>query len=317
MRFAAETGSVFARLWRMAPLLLATASLAWAGNTVVGRAVHATIPPVALAFWRWAGAFLVVLPFASGPLRRDWPILLRHWRSMAVLSLTGIAAFNTLFYRGLDQTTAINGLLLQSAMPLMILLASAVLYRERPTLRQTIAILISLAGVAVIAARGSLARLGALSINPGDVWILAAVASYAIYSSALRDRPPVHPLSFLATSFALGTLMLLPLYLIESATGDNPVLTPGTVAAFAYVAVIPSCLAYLCFNRGVELIGSARGGQYVHLVPVFGTLLAMALLGERLRGFHLVGIALIAAGLALAARAPRRSTRATSTGQQA
>ena len=305
MWWAEVAGSVFARLWRMAPLLLATASLCWAGNTVIGRAVHATVPPVALAFWRWAGAFLVVLPFARAPLQRDWPVLLRHWRSMTVLSLTGIATFNTLLYRGLDQTTAVNGLLLQSAMPLMILLASGILYRERPTMRQTIAILISLAGVAVIAARGSPARLGALSINPGDVWVLAAVASYALYSSALRDRPPVHPLSFLATSFALGTLMLLPLYVFETMAGENPVLTPGTLAAFAYVAVIPSCLAYLCFNRGVELIGSARGGQYVHLVPVFGTLLAMVLLGERLRGFHFVGIALIAAGLVLAARQPR------------
>jgi drug/metabolite transporter (DMT)-like permease len=291
-----------ARLWRMAPLLLATASLSWAGNAVIGRAVHATIPPVTLAFWRWTGAFFVVLPFALEPLRRDWPVLLRRWRSLAMLSFTGVGVFNTLLYRGLDQTTAINGLLLQSAMPLMILLASGLIYRERPTAHQTIAILISLAGVAVIAAHGSLAQLGSLSVNPGDAWILAAVASYALYSSLLRGRPPVHALSFLAASFALGALMLLPLYLLESLTGATVAITPGTLAAFAYVAVMPSFVGYLCFNRGVELIGAARGGQYVHLVPVFGTLLAMAFLGERLHTFHLAGIALIATGLALAAR---------------
>ena len=288
------------RIWRVAPLLLAAASLFWAGNAIVGRAFHAEIPPVSLAFWRWTGAFLVTLPFAREPLGNDWPTLLRHWRSLLILSLTGIALFNTLFYRGLDQTTAINGVLLQSTMPLMILLASALIYRERPSLTQTIAILISLLGVLVIAVHGSLARLGALSLNPGDVWVLAAVASYALYSSLLRSRPPVHPMSFLAASFALGALMLLPLYVAEICSGAVTRITPGTLASFVYVALMPSCIAYLCFNRGVELIGSARGGQYVHLVPVFGVLLAVLLLGERLYLFHLFGAVLIAVGLALA-----------------
>ncbi len=297
--------SMPARIWRMAPLLLAAASLFWAGNAIVGRAVHAEIPPVSLAFWRWTGAFLVALPFAWEPLGNDWPILLRHWRSLVVLSITGIGLFNTLFYRGLDQTTAINGVLLQSTMPLMILLASALIYRERPGLSQTIAILISLLGVLVITVHGSIARFGALSLNPGDVWVLAAIASYALYSSLLLSRPPVHPMSFLAASFALGALMLLPLYVAEVLSGAVARVTPGTLAAFAYVAVMPSFVAYLCFNRGVELIGSARGGQYIHLVPVFGVLLAVILLGERLHLFHLFGIALIAAGLALAARRPR------------
>lgn len=286
----------------MAPLLLASASLFWAGNAVVGRAVHAEIPPVSLAFWRWTGALLVVLPFALQPLARDWPILLRHWRSLLVLSATGIALFNTLFYRGLDQTTAINGVLLQSTMPLMILPISAIIYRERPNLAGIAAILVSLAGVTVIAARGSLARLAALSFNPGDVWVLAAVASYALYSSLLRSRPPVHPLSFLAASFAIGALFLLPLYLAEALSGAVTRITPGTLAAFAYVALMPSVVAYLCFNRGLELIGSARGGQYVHLVPLFGAVLAIIVLGERLHPFHLAGIALIAAGLILAER---------------
>ncbi len=295
-----------ARLWRMAPLLLAAASLSWAGNAVVGRAVHGVIPPVSLAFWRWTGASFIVLPFARGPLRQDWPVLIRHWRSLVLLSFTGVALFNTLFYRGLDQTTAINGLLLQSAMPLLILLASRLIYRERPTLTQTIAIVVSLVGVVVIAVHGSFARLATLSFNPGDLWVLAAVASYALYSSLLRSRPPdVHALSFLAASFALGALMLLPLYLGESFAGIAAAITPGTLAAYAYVAVVPSFLGYLCFNRGVELIGAARGGQYVHLVPVFGTLLAMAFLGERLHAFHVAGIALIGAGLALAARGQR------------
>lgn len=300
------------RIWRVAPLLLASASLFWAGNAIVGRAVHAEIAPVSLAFWRWTGAFIVVLPLALPSLRRDWPLLLRHWRSLLILSATGIALFSVLFYRGLDQTTAINGVLLQSTMPLMILLISAIIYRERPSLRQTLAILVSLAGVIVIAAHGSPARLASLSLNPGDVWVLAAVVSYALYSSLLRSRPPVHPLSLLAASFALGALLLLPLYLAEALSGAVTRITPATLAAFAYLAVMPSVAAYLCFNRGLELIGSARGGQYIHLVPLFGVLFAIALLGERLHAFHLVGIALIAAGLMLAQRTLGRRPRVTS-----
>ncbi len=290
------------RLWRTAWLLMLAPPLFWSGNFITGRAVRDAVPPVALAFWRWAGALVIALPLAWPHLRRDLPALRQHWVVTLVLAATGVAAFNTMVYTGLRTTTALNAVLLQSATPLFILLWAAVLFAVRPALHEAAGIAVSMAGVAVIAGEGSAARLLSLTLNPGDLWVLGAVASYAFYTALLRRRPPVHPLSFLVASFALGTLVLVPFYLWEMAAGRYIVPGLPAFAAMAYVAVFPSFLAYLAYNRGVELIGPTRAGQYIHLMQVFGTLLAVGLLGERFRLFHAAGIALIGAGLALAQR---------------
>ncbi len=167
------------RFWGSAWTLLALTNLFWAGNIVIGRVVAGRVPPVALAYWRWTGAFIVAVGFALPHLRRDWPILVRRWPMLLVLSATGIASYNTMSYIGLQYTTAVNTLLLQSVMPLVILLWAFVLFRERPNIFQSTGVIVSLLGVAVIAGKGSLAALAGLSINRGDVWILSAVLIYA------------------------------------------------------------------------------------------------------------------------------------------
>ena len=229
-------------------------------------------------------------------------MLRRHWVSTLLLSATGVAAFNTMIYTGLQTTTALNAVLLQSAMPLFILVWAALLFGQRPGPAELLGILVSMLGVTVIAGQGSLETLAGLSLNPGDVWVVGAVAAYAFYSALLRRRPSVHPMSFLAVSFALGALLLVPFYGAEMAEGRH--IVPGVPALLAilYVALFPSLLAYLAFNRGVDLVGSGPAGQFVHLMQVFGTFLAVAFLGEHLRPYHAAGIALIAAGLLLANR---------------
>jgi drug/metabolite transporter (DMT)-like permease len=299
-------GGALQRLWGSAWLLLAVAALCWAGNAVIGRAVRFDVPPVALAFWRWTLAFCIVISLARPYLARDLPILRRHWGMLLALSLLGVGAFNTMLYRGLQSTTAINAVLLQSAMPLIILLAAFLLFGERPGWRQMAGVAVSLAGVAVIAGRGSATVLAHLRLNPGDMWVLAAVVCYALYSALLRRRPPVHPMSLLAASFLIGALMLLPLYLLEHASGARISGSLAGYAAIGFVAAGPGFLAYLCFNRGVELIGPGRAGQAIHLVPLFGALLAVLLLGERFRAFHAAGFGLIAAGILLASLRPGR-----------
>ena len=293
------------RLWRTAWLLMLAPPLFWSGNFITGRAVRDVVPPVALAFWRWAGALAIVLPLAWPHLRRDLPVLRRHWVITLVLATTGVAAFNTMVYTGLRTTTALNAVLLQSATPLFILLWAFFLFGERPAPREAAGIAVSMAGVAVIAGEGSASRLLGFSLNAGDLWVLGAVASYAFYTAMLRRRPLVHPLSFLVASFALGALVLLPLYAAELVAGRHIVAGVPAYAAMGYVAVFPSFLAYLAFNRGVELIGAGRAGQYIHLMQVFGTLLAVTLLGERFQVYHGVGIGLIGAGLVLAQRRAR------------
>ena len=292
-------------LWRSAWPLLALANLFWAGNIVLGRGVAGLVPPVALAYFRWTGAFLVGLGFALPHLRQDWPVLRRQWKLMLLLSATGVASYNTMSYIGLTETTALNVLLLQSAMPLVILMWAFGLFRDRPSRAQAAGVLVSLAGVATIAARGSLGILLHLSVNRGDVWVLAAMVINGSYAAMFRHRPRTHPMSFLVATMGLGSCMILPFFLWERASGATIGTDWQAFAALGYIAVFPSFIAYLCFNRGIELIGAARAGQSMHLMPVFGSVLAVAFLGERFHVYHATGIALIAAGIVMASFKPR------------
>jgi drug/metabolite transporter (DMT)-like permease len=287
-------------MWNSAWILLILANLFWAGNIVLGRGLAGHVPPITLAYWRWTGAFLVAVGFAWPYLKRDAAVLLRHWRMMLLLSATGIATYNTMSYIGLTDTTALNVLLLQSAGPLVIILWAFALFGDRPTLWQAAGVLLSLAGVATIAAHGSLEVLLHLSLNRGDVWILVAMAIYGAYAALFRRRPAAHPLSFLVAAMGLGSMMILPFYLWEFAQGGR---IEGSVPAWlgmAYIAVFPSFVAYLFFNRGIELIGAARAGQSWHLMPVFGSILAVLFLGETFYAYHAVGIAMIAGGILVA-----------------
>lgn len=288
------------RLWRSAPLLLAAASLFWSGNFIVGRAVHDSVPPFALAFWRWAISLLLIVGPAWPHVRRDAPVLWRHWRGLAVLGALGIAAYAVLVYLGLQSTTALNGLLLQSVTPLVMMACAFALFRDPVRPLQLLAIAVSIAGVVVIVTRGEPAALHGLSLHAGDVWLLAAVLVYSLYSVLLRIRPPVHPLSFLATTFAIGSVLLLPLYVWETVATAPFHPTLGALGAIGYLALFPGCISYLLWNRGVELIGPGAAGQYFHLLPVFGTTLAVLFLGETFQPYHGAGIVLIALGIALA-----------------
>lgn len=290
------------RLGQLPYLLLTLTVLFWSGNFIVGRAVHADVPPIGLAFWRWTGGLSLVFAFAWPHLKRDWPVLLRYWRVMLLFSFFGIATFNTLVYLGLQSTTAINGLLMQSTMPVMIVVISFAVFRETISWLQGLGVAVSLAGAVTIIAQGDIQTLAALTLNRGDLWIVLAVACYATYSALLRKRPGVHPLSFLAATFALGALMLLPFYIWETASGDPVPFERVSLLAIGYVALFPSVLAYLCFNRGVELVGANRAGLFIHLMPVFGSLMAIGLLGEAFCAYHAVGMVLVLAGIALATR---------------
>jgi drug/metabolite transporter (DMT)-like permease len=291
-----------ARLFHEAYLLLSLTSLFWSGNVVLGRFVAAYIPPITLSVIRWSGAFVILLPFAARHLARDWPLIRRHAGLLTLLALTGFSAYNTMAYYGLHFTTAINGLLLQSVAPLFVAVWSFVLFRDRLSVRQAIGILLSLAGVVVIVCRGSLEILLAIAFNRGDLWFVVALLVYAFYAAMLRVRPPIHPLSFLAVGMGGGALLLLPAMALEIAAGQSMVFDYVTALSLLYVCIFPSLLGYLFLNRGIELVGANRAAPFIHLVPVFGSVLAIALLGERLQFFHAVGYLLVLAGITLATR---------------
>lgn len=290
-------------------LLLALAALFWAGNFVMGRAVRGEIPPVALAFWRWLVALAVLLPATARELLARAGTLRRHAGLFAALGATGVGSFNTLTYIALTGTEAINAMLVISLTPVAILLAAFLLDGDRPDPRRLAAVAVSLLGVAVIAARGDPAALAALRLNPADGIVLAAVFGWGLYSVLLRRVPggAFSPLGLLAATVLFGLALLLPSWLAEIAfTGAMPRADAATAAAVLYAALAASIGAYLCWNAGVARIGAAAAGPFLHLQPVFGTGLAVLLLGETPRPFHGLGFALVLAGVALAAGRARR-----------
>jgi drug/metabolite transporter (DMT)-like permease len=247
-------------------------------------------------------------------LKTDLPLMMRDWKMMLLLSATGIASYNTMSYIGLTDTTALNVLLLQSATPLVIIIWAYLLFREIPTTQQTLGVLVSLAGVMVIAAHGSISELLHLRVNRGDLWVMAALAIYASYCVTLRKRPAVHPLSFLVAAMGLGSLMILPFTLFEVGGGSSFHGGLLTYLGVAYTGVLPSFVAYLFWNRGVELIGSGPAGHSMHLMPLFGTVLAVLFLHERFEVYHGFGILMIAVGILLAAlKTTRRPAAVPST----
>jgi drug/metabolite transporter (DMT)-like permease len=289
-------------LFDHASLLLSFTSLFWAGNTVLGRFVAGHVPPITLAFIRWGGAAALLLPFAARHLARDWPMIRKHAGTMALLSFTGFSVYNTLAYWGLQYTSAINGLLLQSVAPLFVAMWTFVLFGDRLTLRQACGICVSLSGVLVIVCHGSLAVLMGVRFNRGDVCFVVALLVYGFYAAYLRKRPPIHPFSFLTAAMGTGAVFLIPAVVWEIGGGRIVVLDTESIASFAFVCLFPSLLGYLFLNRGIELIGANRAAPFIHLVPVFGSALAILLLGERFEPFHAVGYGLVFAGITVATK---------------
>ncbi len=291
------------KLFDLPYLLLVLTPLFWAGNFLVGRLVHETVPPVGLAFWRWAVGLLIILPFAWPQIRRDWPVYRANWPIVLVLSILGVSCFNTLLYVGVAQTEAFNASLIQSTMPVWIAVLSFLLFRDRPGRWQIAGIFVSLCGVATIIMRGDPANIGDLAFNPGDVWVLVAVITYGGYSALLRRRPAVGPLGFLAVTFIVGDLVLVPFYIHEMVVLDRYVPLNGTaLATVLYVSLFASVLAYMFWNRGIELIGANRAGVFIHLVPAFVAVGAVTILNEHPQPFHAAGIILILGGVFLTTR---------------
>lgn len=283
-------------------LLLSLTSLFWAGNIVLARHVGSHIPPITMTTIRWLGVFFILLPFAWPHLKRDWPALRAHLPLMLLLSLVGFAFNNAISYWAMQYTEALNALLIQSAGPLFVALWSLVLFGVRLTGAQTAGIAISLAGVLTIILRGDFAALAGIAFNKGDVMFAASLVSFGLYSALIPRRPRIHQLSFISFTTCCGALMLAPGAAWEFANGTLLKFDALTLATLAYILVFPSTLAYLFFNRGVALIGPNRAAPFFHLVPVFGSAMAILLLGEKLRLFHLIGYALVLAGVVIASR---------------
>ena len=283
-------------------LLLSLTSLFWAGNIVLARYAAGHVPPMTLSCVRWIGAFLTLLPFAWPHLRADWPALRGRLPLMVLLSATGFAFNNAVSYWALQYTQALNALMIQSSGPLFVALWSLLLFGVRLTLAQFAGIALSLAGVLTILLHGDLSALASIQFNRGDLMFASAVLAFGLYSALMPRRPVTHQLSLIAFTTGCGALLLLPFSVWEYSTGFTLKFDTLTSATLAYMVIFPSTLAYLFFNRGIALIGPNRAAPFFHLVPVFGSVMAIVLLGEQPRLFHLIGYLLVLSGVVIASR---------------
>lgn len=287
--------------------VLCLANLFWAGNVIVGRLAVGEVSPMGLTTFRWAGV-LILLPFIAGAsVRRDWPVMRKRLGYVMAMGALGFTSFNALFYIAAHFTTAVSMGILQGAIPGLVFLLAFFVRGTPAGWRQIAGMAATLVGVAVVATQGDLTALAALRFNFGDVLMLGTCLVYALYAVLLPDRPAVAGISFFAGLSVAAFLTSLPLLAIEIATGHFEVPTTAGWLAVAYTTLFPSVLSQVFFIRGVELIGPGRAGVFVNLIPVFASILAVAVLGESFHLYHAVALALVGGGILYAERTGRRS----------
>jgi drug/metabolite transporter (DMT)-like permease len=295
-------------------LALMLTTLMWGGNVVAGRAAVGEMSPLVLVCLRWLVAFAVIAAFARAEVLRDWPKLREPaqgrfraprfgvWPRVALMGALGFTSFNALFYVGAKHTTGVNLAILQGTVPIFVMAGAAVVFGQRFRLAQWAGLALGALGALLIAANGDLAHLAALSFNRGDVYCLIACLLFAVYSLALRDRPPVSPMALFAAMALAAFLTSLPLATYEIWSGAAYWPSLKGWALLAYIALGPSFLAQLLYMRGVALIGPARAGLYYNLTPIFGAALSALILGEVVHWFHVLALALVLGAIALSER---------------
>ncbi|MER8755051.1 DMT family transporter [Mesorhizobium sp. M0976] len=291
---------------RAAYLFLLFTTLLWGGNSVAGKLAVGHISPMTLVFLRWLLAVLILLPIGWATLRQDWPVVRRHWLLLGGLGACGFAFFNTIFYTALNYTTAINVSIEQAAIPIVIIIANFVFFRLRVNGVQIIGVVLTIAGVAVTVSHGDPRQLLRLDLNFGDAIMLIAVLCYSFYSVGLRLKPVIRWQSLMLALSVAALITSLPFFLWEIAVGK--VIVPdarGWAVAF-YTAIGASVISQIFYIRGNELIGANRAGLFINLVPIFGTLLSVLIVGETFQLYQALALALVLSGISLAEYSGRK-----------
>jgi drug/metabolite transporter (DMT)-like permease len=281
-------------------LLLILTVLFWSGNFIVGRWIHNDIPPISLAFWRWTVALLIILPFSLKHIIHQKDLIRQNWKILTLLAILSVTNFSMFIYMALKSSTVTNTVLINSMIPIFIVLVSWMGFKERITLRQTVGIAASLTGLMFIIAGGNLSTLLAVRFSKGDIWTISAGMSWALYSVLLRKCPiEFDSRGFLATTIIIGIFFIFPFYIWEINTGKTMNITKASIGSIIYVALFASVLAYIFWNKAIQIIGANKTGIFIHLMPVFSIILAIIFLDEKLRGYHVKGSVLIFLGIFL------------------
>ncbi len=285
---------------RQAYLLLIFTTLVWGANAVAARLAVGEISPMMMTASRWIVSCLALGLTAHRQIAQHWRALLPAWRRIVLMGGFGFTGFNALFYTAAHHTTAINIAIIQGTIPVLVLIGSFFIFRKRIGGLQLFGVALTIVGIAVVASQGDFAALAQLAFNRGDIAMVVACMMYAAYTLALRGRPQVPGIVFFAALAAVAFLSSMPLLAMEVATGHFFVPTARGIALALFVGLLPSFISQLTFIRAVELIGAARAGVFLNLVPIFGPLLAVLVLHEPLSLYHAVALALVLSGIGVA-----------------
>jgi drug/metabolite transporter (DMT)-like permease len=281
----------------LAYLLLTLTALCWGANAIFGRLAVGEVSPMALTMLRWLLALALLAPLAQGQLRRDWPVLRSHLLFLAAMGALGFTGFNAVYYVAAHYTTAVNIGIIQGSIPVFVLVGAFLAYRTPVTPLQAGGVAVTMLGVVLVGSGGDLARIAALAINRGDLLMVVACLLYAGYTVALQRRPAVSALSLFTVLAAAALLASLPLLAIEAASGQLQWPTAAGWIITLLAVLFPSFAAQMFFLRGVELIGPGRAGVFINLVPVFASILAVAILREAFAAFQGIALALVLGGI--------------------
>ncbi|MBB3021644.1 drug/metabolite transporter (DMT)-like permease [Microvirga lupini] len=288
--------------WGQAYVLLTLTTLMWGGNAIAGRLAVGEVSPMMLTCLRWVIVVVVLLPLVGRQVVAAWPRIRERWVFTVLMGAFGFTGFNALFYAAAHHTTAVNLTIFQGSIPVLVLLGTVLFFKARVIPLQVMGMIVTILGVILVSVKADFEILRTLALNIGDVWTLIACVFYAGYTLGLRHRPALPGLIFFAALAVVAFATSLPLLWIEAAQGSLQLPTAKGWLILLYVGLLPSLLSQVFFMRGVELIGPARAGLFVNLVPVFGALLAVVLLGEPFALYHALGLVLVLGGIWLAER---------------
>ncbi|WLR51380.1 DMT family transporter [Bacillus tianshenii] len=293
-------------------LLPVLAALFWGGNFVIGRGFSETMPPFTLAFLRWCTAFLFFLPFGWHDMKTSMPLFKRHWQPVFWLSLTGIVIFNSFVYIAVHFTTSINAALINAPAPVFIMLLSFLFLKERLAWQHIVGFIFSLIGVLFIISRGSLEVLLNFSINKGELWMVAAVIDWAIYSVLVKKYAPLYPAKglFLVT-MAVGAMILAPFSAYEWLSGVPMTFGMNSIFGILYLGVFASVAAFLSWNSAVALVGPGKASPFLNLIPMFASFFAVTFLGESLQWSQLAGGSIVIIGVLITTGVLKFRTKST------
>lgn len=290
-------------------IMATAATIIWSWNYIIARGLHDAIPPSSLSFYRWFVAALVLLPFALGKVVREYQVIKKNWRYIAITAFSGVTVFNTLIYLAGRTTEAINLSLIAISSPIFIVIFSLLFYRTRVGIKKISGIVITITGILLLLTKGDISVLINISFAAGDLWMLIAAMTFAVYSILVIKRPPeLSRTSFLFSTFTAGLLMLLPLYISDLILYPYPSFNSQLIISILYIGIFASVAAFFLWNRAIELIGPSNAGLIYYTLPLFSTLWAILFLDENAEALHFLSMALILSGIIIARENDKKLT---------